>query len=65
MAVVPQTDGVKKRSRASPLQASSRDDHVRDRDGNKHDIVVLGHNVAQVHAQLEVYGVDEAVSTQG
>ena len=26
-AVVPQTDGVNKRSRASPLQASSRDDH--------------------------------------
>ncbi len=40
-------------------------EHVRDRDGNKHDIVVLGHNVAQVHAQLEVYGVDEAVSAQG
>lgn len=36
-------------------------EHVRDRDGNKHDIVVLGHNVAHVRAQLEVYGVPEAV----
>lgn len=36
-------------------------DHVRDRDGNKHDIVVLGHNVAQVRAQLEAYGLPEAV----
>ena len=40
-------------------------EHVRDLDGNKHDIVVLGHNVAQVHAQLEVYGVDEAFSAPG
>jgi N-acetylglutamate synthase-like GNAT family acetyltransferase len=36
-------------------------EHVRDLDGNKHDIVVLGHNVAQVQAQLEAYGVAEAV----
>lgn len=36
-------------------------EHVRDRDGNKHDIVVLGHNVAHVRAQLEAYGVSEAV----
>lgn len=36
-------------------------EHVRDRDGNKHDIVVLGHNVAQVRAQLEAYGLPEAV----
>ncbi len=38
-------------------------DHVRDLDGNKHDIVVLGHNVAQVRAQLEAYGVPDAVQT--
>src|SRR3974390_1320798 len=36
-------------------------DHVRDVDGKKHDIVVLGHNVAQVRAQLEAYGVPGAV----
>ena len=36
-------------------------DHVRDIDGKKHDIVVLGHNVAQVRAQLEAYGLPEAV----
>jgi hypothetical protein len=39
-------------------------EHVRDLDGNTHDIVVLGHNVAQVHAQLEAYGLPEAVQGQ-
>ena len=37
-------------------------DHVRDVDGKKRDIVVLGHNVAQVRAQLEAYGVPGAVA---
>jgi hypothetical protein len=36
-------------------------DHVRDVDGKKHDIVVLGHNVAQVQAQMEAYGLPGAV----
>ena len=36
-------------------------DHVRDVDGKMHDIVVLGHNIAQVRAQLEAYGLAEAV----
>jgi RimJ/RimL family protein N-acetyltransferase len=36
-------------------------DHVRDVGGKKHDIVVLGHNVAQVRAQLEAYGLPGAV----
>jgi RimJ/RimL family protein N-acetyltransferase len=36
-------------------------DHVRDVDGNTHDIVVLGHNIAQVRGQLEAYGVPGAV----
>jgi len=36
-------------------------DHVCDVDGKKHDIVVLGHNVAQFGAQLEAYGVPGAV----
>ena len=35
-------------------------DHVRDVDGKKHDIVVLGHNVAQVRAQMEAYGLPGA-----
>lgn len=35
--------------------------HVRDRDGALHDIVVLGHDVAQARAALEAYGVAEAV----
>jgi GNAT superfamily N-acetyltransferase len=40
-------------------------DHVRDVDGKKHDIVVLGHNVAQVRAQMEAYGLPEAVTPPG
>jgi RimJ/RimL family protein N-acetyltransferase len=36
-------------------------DHVRDIHGKTHDIVVLGHNIAQVQAQLEAYGVPGAV----
>jgi N-acetylglutamate synthase-like GNAT family acetyltransferase len=40
-------------------------DHVRDLDGRKHDIVVLAHNVAQVRAQMEAYGLPDAVQPQG
>jgi RimJ/RimL family protein N-acetyltransferase len=36
-------------------------DHVKDKAGTTHDIVVLGHNVAQVRAQLEAYGLPGAV----
>jgi N-acetylglutamate synthase-like GNAT family acetyltransferase len=36
--------------------------HVKDKAGKKHDIVVLGHNVAQVRAQLEAYGLPTAVT---
>ena len=36
-------------------------DHVRDVNGKKHDIVVLGHNVGQVRAQMEAYGIPGAV----
>src|SRR6202790_683545 len=36
-------------------------DHVRDVNGRTHDIVVLGHNVAQVQAQMEAYGLPGAV----
>ena len=35
--------------------------HVRDRDGALHDIVVLGHDVAQVHGQHEAYGLNKAL----
>jgi RimJ/RimL family protein N-acetyltransferase len=35
--------------------------HVRDVDGKTHDIVVLGHNIAQFGAQLEAYGLPEAI----
>jgi RimJ/RimL family protein N-acetyltransferase len=38
-------------------------DHVRDVDGNKHDIVVLGHNIGQFQAQLEAFGLPEAVQS--
>ena len=36
-------------------------EHVRDVEGKKHDIVVLGHNVAHVRAQMEAYGLPDAV----
>ena len=36
-------------------------DHVRDVDSKTHDIVVLGHNIAQFAAQLEAFGLPEAV----
>ena len=36
-------------------------DHVKDKAGHNHDIVVLGHNVAQVRAQMEAYGLPGAV----
>jgi RimJ/RimL family protein N-acetyltransferase len=36
-------------------------DHVKDKAGKKHDIVVLGHNAAQVQAQMEAYGMPGAV----
>ena len=36
-------------------------DHVRDAAGKKHDIVMLGHNVAQFLAQMEAYGLPWAV----
>jgi RimJ/RimL family protein N-acetyltransferase len=38
-------------------------DHVRDLVGKKHDIVVLAHNVAHVRAQMEAYGLPEAVQS--
>jgi RimJ/RimL family protein N-acetyltransferase len=38
-------------------------DHVRDVEGKKHDIVVLGHNIAQFAAQLEAFGLPEAVQS--
>ena len=36
-------------------------DHVRDLAGKKHDIVVLAHDVAKVRAQMEAYGLPDAV----
>src|ERR1700694_1102741 len=39
-------------------------EHVRDIAGKKHDIVVVAHNVAQVRAQLEAYGLPDAVGSQ-
>ena len=39
-------------------------DHVRDSAGKKHDIVVLAHDVAQFRAQMEAYGLPDAVQSQ-
>lgn len=35
-------------------------DHVRDRQGHKHDLLVYSHDVHGFHAQLDAYGVSEA-----
>lgn len=35
-------------------------DQVKDREGNKHDLLVLSHEVARFEAQLAAYGVAEA-----
>ena len=37
-------------------------DHVRDRDGTKHDLVILSHDVAAFRARMAAYGVDEALA---
>ena len=36
-------------------------DHVKDRDGSKHDLVVLSHDVARFQTQLAAYGMHEAL----
>lgn len=37
-------------------------DYVKDRDGRKHDLLVLAHDVARFHATLAAYGVVDALS---
>jgi L-amino acid N-acyltransferase YncA len=37
-------------------------DHVKDRDGSKHDLVVLSHDVARFAAQQDAYGVADAAT---
>ncbi len=35
-------------------------DHVKDRSGIKHDLVILSHDVARFQSQMEAYGASEA-----
>src|SRR5262245_55459785 len=35
-------------------------DHVKDRDGQTHDLAVLAHDVAAVHARMQAIGLDRA-----
>lgn len=35
-------------------------DHVKDRDGVKHDIIILSHDVERQQSQMQAYGLDEA-----
>lgn len=37
-------------------------DHVRDRDGHKHDLALLSHDVAAVQSRLEAYGIGDALA---
>jgi L-amino acid N-acyltransferase YncA len=41
------------------LEAMLRD-QVKDRDGRKHDLLILSHDVARMSAQHEAYGLGEA-----
>ena len=36
-------------------------DHVKDREGKKHDLLVLSHDVARFESQMDAYGVSEAL----
>jgi L-amino acid N-acyltransferase YncA len=36
-------------------------DHVKDRDGRTHDIVILSHDVARFQSQMAAYGLNEAM----
>jgi L-amino acid N-acyltransferase YncA len=36
-------------------------DQVKDRDGRKHDLLILAHEVAKFHSQMEAYGVTKAL----
>jgi len=36
-------------------------DHVKDREGRKHDVVILSHDVAGFQSRLAAYGVGDAV----
>ncbi|MBI2723421.1 MAG: GNAT family N-acetyltransferase [Chloroflexi bacterium] len=40
-------------------------DHVKDREGHKHDLLVYSHDVTGFHAQLDAYGVSEAAAGGG
>ncbi|MEH6558290.1 MAG: GNAT family N-acetyltransferase [Oceanicoccus sp.] len=35
-------------------------DHVKGRDGKKHDLLILSHDVDAVNSQMQAYGMDEA-----
>lgn len=37
-------------------------DHVRDRDGHKHDLALLSHDLAAVRSRLEAYGIGDALA---
>jgi len=36
-------------------------DHVKDREGKKHDVLLLSHDVARFQSQMDAYGVSEAL----
>jgi RimJ/RimL family protein N-acetyltransferase len=38
-------------------------DHVKDRDGKTHDLLILSLDVAKFQAQMEAYGVAETLGT--
>ncbi len=39
-------------------------DHVKDREGNKHDLLILAHDVAKFQAQMEALGIARALGDE-
>jgi RimJ/RimL family protein N-acetyltransferase len=37
-------------------------DHVKDREGRSHDLALLGHDIDEVQARMQVLGLDQALN---
>lgn len=38
-------------------------DHVKDRDGKKHDLIIMSHDVDRSMAQMQIYGMDRVIES--
>ena len=44
------------------FRAEALRDHVKDRNGEKHDLLVYSHDVHEFQSQMDAYGMSEAAS---